>query len=36
MNKFDEVNILETKFHKINVCQLINYAIKAAKTSEKR
>jgi len=35
MNQFDEVNILDIKFHKLNVCQLIDYVVKAAKCDQK-
>jgi N-acetylglucosaminyldiphosphoundecaprenol N-acetyl-beta-D-mannosaminyltransferase len=35
MNKFDEITILGTRFHKIQVSELIDYTVKAAKSQQK-
>lgn len=35
MNKFDEITVLETRFHKVKVCQLIDYLIAAAQIEKK-
>lgn len=35
MHNFDEVKLLKTKFHKLNVCQLIEYIVKAAQIDRK-
>ncbi|MBE9190580.1 WecB/TagA/CpsF family glycosyltransferase [Gloeocapsopsis crepidinum LEGE 06123] len=35
MHEFEEVNLLKTKFHKLNVCQLIDYIVQAAQIDQK-
>lgn len=35
MQSFDEVNLLKTRFHKVKVCQLIDYIVKATQLRKK-
>jgi len=35
MHEFEEVKLLKTKFHKLNVCQLIDYIVQAAQIDKK-
>ncbi len=35
MKSFDEVNLLKTRFHKVRVCQLIDYIVEAAQLEKK-
>lgn len=35
IKSFDEINLLTTKFHKVKVCQLIDYIVKAAQIEKK-
>jgi N-acetylglucosaminyldiphosphoundecaprenol N-acetyl-beta-D-mannosaminyltransferase len=35
MHEFEEVKLLKTKFHKLNVCQLITYIVQAAQIDQK-
>ncbi len=35
MKNFEEVNLLGTKFHKVRVGELIDYAVESAKISKK-
>jgi len=35
MHEFEEVKLLKTKFHKLNVCQLIDYIVKTAQIDQK-
>jgi N-acetylglucosaminyldiphosphoundecaprenol N-acetyl-beta-D-mannosaminyltransferase len=35
LKSFEEVNLLQTRFHKVRVCQLIDYIIKSAQNEKK-